>query len=271
MPTLAPNPVSAVAASLAAIRRTAPLVHNITNYVVMNNTANALLAVGASPAMVHAADEVEEFVDISRALVVNIGTLSTPWVTAMRIAADRARERRIPWALDPVGVGATGFRNAVAAELAGRGPAVIRGNASELLALAGRGARTKGVDSAHETEAAIDAAREVARRTGAVAAVTGATDYVTDGTRLATLNNGHPLMARVTGMGCTATALIGAFLAVEPDAFAAAVHGLTVLGVAGEIAAEASPGPGSLQVRLLDALYALDDTALAARARVDVA
>jgi hydroxyethylthiazole kinase len=148
---------------------------------------------------------------------------------------------------------------------------VIRGNASEILALAGTGARTKGVDSAHGAEAAVDAARDLARRTGAVVAVTGATDYVTDGTRLATLNNGHPLMARVTGMGCTATALIGAFLAVEPDALAATVHGLTVLGVAGEIAAEASPGPGSLQTRLLDALYALDDAALAARARIEVA
>ena len=271
MPTLAPNPVSAVAVSLTEIRRTAPLVHNITNYVVMNNTANALLAVGASPAMVHAADEVEEFVAISRALVVNIGTLSPPWVGAMRIAAERARARRVPWALDPVGVGATTFRDAVAADLAGRGPSVIRGNASEILALAGTGARTKGVDSAHGAEAALDAARDLARRTGAVVAVTGATDYVTDGTRLATLNNGHPLMARVTGMGCTATALIGAFLAVEPDALAAAVHGLTVLGVAGEIAAGASAGPGSLQVRLLDALYALDAAALAARARIDVA
>jgi hypothetical protein len=124
MPTLAPNPVSAVAVSLTEIRRTAPLVHNITNYVVMNNTANALLAVGASPAMVHAADEVEEFVAISRALVVNIGTLSPPWVGAMRIAAERARARRVPWALDPVGVGATTFRDAVAS-VVDRAPAVV--------------------------------------------------------------------------------------------------------------------------------------------------
>jgi hydroxyethylthiazole kinase len=271
MVTVTSDPASVTAASLAEIRRTAPLVHNITNYVVMNNTANALLALGASPAMVHAVDEVEEFVGLSRALVVNIGTLSSPWVAAMRAAADRAHRLGVPWALDPVGVGATTFRNTVAADLARRGPAVIRGNASEILALAGTGARTKGVDSTHGTSTALDAARELARRTGAAVAVTGATDYVTDGTRIATLNNGHPLMARVTGMGCTATAVVGAFLAVERDAFSAAVHGLTVLGVAGEIAAERSAGPGSLQLHILDMLHLLDESMIAERARIEFA
>jgi hydroxyethylthiazole kinase len=271
MAAITQDPVSAVAASLAEIRRTAPLVHNITNYVVMNNTANALLALGASPAMVHATDEVEEFVGISRALVVNIGTLSAPWVAAMRAAADRAQRLGVPWALDPVGVGATIFRNTVAADLLHRGPAVVRGNASEILALAGTGARTKGVDSTHGTNTAVDAARELARRTGAAVAITGATDYVTDGNRLATLNNGHPLMARVTGMGCTATAIIGAFLAVERDPFRAAVQGLTVLGVAGEIAAERSAGPGSLQVQILDVLHLLDEVTIAERARIELA
>lgn len=271
MATVTTDPVAAVAAGLAEVRRTAPLVHNITNYVVMNNTANALLALGASPAMVHAVDEVEEFVSIARALVVNIGTLSAPWVAAMRAAADRAHRLGIPWALDPVGVGATAFRNTVAADLVRRGPAVVRGNASEILALAGTGARTKGVDSTHGTHTAIDAARDLASRTGAIVAVTGATDYVTDGARLATLNNGHPLMARVTGMGCTATAIIGAFLAVERDPFRAAVQGLTVLGIAGEVAAERAAGPGSLQVQILDALHLLDDATIAERARVELA
>ena len=271
MVTVTHDPVPAIAVSLAEIRRTGPLVHNITNYVVMNNTANALLAIGASPAMVHAADEVEEFVGISRALVVNIGTLSAPWVAAMRAATDRAQRLGIPWVLDPVGVGATTFRNTVAADLMRRRPSVIRGNASEILALAGAGARTKGVDSTHQANAAIDAARELARRTGAAVAVTGATDYVTDGTRLASLHNGHPLMARVTGMGCTATAIIGAFLAVERDAFRAAVQGLTALGVAGEVAADRSPGPGSLQLQILDALHLLDEATIAERARVELA
>jgi hydroxyethylthiazole kinase len=271
MPTVATDPVAALASSLAEIRRTAPLVHNITNYVVMNNTANALLALGASPAMVHATDEVEEFVGISRALVVNIGTLSAPWIAAMRAAAERAHRLGIPWALDPVGVGATTFRNTVAADLMHRRPAVIRGNASEILALAGAGARTKGVDSTHQANTAVDAARELAHRTGATVAVTGATDYVTDGSRLAALHNGHPLMARVTGMGCTATAIVGAFLAVERDSFRAAVQALTVLGVAGEVAAERSPGPGSLQVQILDALHLLDEATLAERARIELA
>jgi hydroxyethylthiazole kinase len=271
MVTVTTDPAHATGAALAEIRRTAPLVHNITNYVVMNNTANALLALGASPAMVHAADEVEEFVGISRALVINIGTLSAPWVAAMRAAAERAQRLGIPWVLDPVGVGATTFRNTVAADLMQRRPAVVRGNASEILALAGTGARTKGVDSAHGTKTAIDAARDLAGRTGAAIAITGATDYVTDGTRLATLNNGHPLMARVTGMGCTATAIVGAFLAVERDAFRAAVHGLTVLGVAGEMAAERSAGPGSLQMQILDALHGLDDATIAERARIELA
>ena len=270
MPAAIQDLALGAAASLADIRRTAPLVHNITNYVVMNSTANALLAVGASPAMVHAADEVEEFVGISRALVVNIGTLSAPWVAAMRAATGRAQRLGLPWALDPVGVGATSFRNTVAADLAGRGPAAIRGNASEILALAGTGARTKGVDSAHAADAAVDAARELARRTGAVVAVTGATDYVTDGERLAVLANGHPLMARVTGMGCTATAIVGAFLAVADDAFRAAIYGLTVLGVAGEIAAERAAGPGSLQVHLLDALHLLDEPTIGDRARIEI-
>jgi hydroxyethylthiazole kinase len=271
MVTVSTDPAAAVAQSLAEIRRTAPLVHNITNYVVMNNTANALLALGASPAMVHAVDEVEEFVGISRALVVNIGTLSAPWVAAMRAAADRAHRLGIPWALDPVGVGATNFRNTVAADLMRRGPAVIRGNASEILALAGTGVRTKGVDSTHRPSTAIDAARELAHRTGATVAVTGATDYVTDGTRLATLNNGHPLMARVTGMGCTATAVVGAFLAVDRDSFRAAVQGLTVLGVAGEVAADRSAGPGSLQLQILDALHLLDQATITERARIELA
>lgn len=271
MPAATQSPAGAAVASLAEIRRTAPLVHNITNYVVMNNTANALLAVGASPAMVHAADEVEEFVGISRAVVINIGTLSGPWVTAMRAAADRATRLGIPWVLDPVGVGATSFRNTVAGDLTARGPSVIRGNASEILALAGTGARTKGVDSAHATNDAIDAGREIARRSRAVVAITGAADYVTDGTRVATLRNGHPLMARVTGMGCTATAIVGAFLAVDRDAFRATVNGLTVIGVAGELAAELAAGPGSLQVHLLDALHRLDETTLLDRARIELA
>lgn len=256
---------------LARLRASAPLVHNITNYVVMNNTANALLAAGASPAMVHAVEEVADFTAISAALVVNIGTLSEPWVAGMRLAIERARERGIPWVLDPVGAGATPYRTAVAAELAALGPTVIRGNASEILVLAGAsGAGGRGVDATDASDDALAPAQALARRTGALVGMTGATDHVTDGARTVALRNGHPMMARVTGLGCTASALVAACLGVEPDRFAATVAALAALAVAGEIAAEDAPGPGTLQLRLLDALYTLDERTLRDRARLEV-
>ncbi len=257
---------------LQKIRTESPLVHNITNYVVMNNTANALLAAGASPAMVHAVDEVEEFTGISQALVINIGTLSPTWVDAMRLAARRAVQQRIPWVLDPVGAGATRYRTATSAELAAVGPTVIRGNASEIMVLSGAlQAAGKGVDSSHSSDAALAPAKALAQRTGALVAMTGVIDYVTDGERVTAIRNGHPLMARVTGLGCTASALVGAYLGANEDPFAATVGALTVLGVAGEVAAEKSPGPGSLQVNLLDALYTIDQHTFEARARVSPA
>lgn len=256
-------------AVLAAVRTRAPLVHNITNYVVMNNTANALLALGASPAMVHATEEVEEFVALSQALVVNIGTLSTPWIAAMKQAAGTATARNIPWVLDPVGAGATTLRTETAAALARLRPTCIRGNASEILVLAGATAeKTKGVDSTRSSADALAPARQLAQATGAVVAVTGPIDYVTDGARTIALANGHPLMARVTGLGCTATALVGAALAVEPDRLVAVAAGLSHLAIAGEIAAERSPGPGSLQLHLLDALYLLDAPTIARRLKI---
>jgi hydroxyethylthiazole kinase len=265
---LAVELISGVWESLKAVRERAPLVHNITNYVVMNNTANALLAVGASPAMVHAREEVADFASISQALVVNIGTLSAEWVEGMRLAVASARRVGVPWVLDPVGAGATRYRTTTAGELARQGPAVIRGNASEVLAVAGAAGATRGVDSTRSSEDSLEAARQLATSLGTVVAVTGRTDYITDGSRVLAVDNGHALMARVTGMGCTASALVAAFLAVQPDKVLAAAHALVVLGLAGELAAERSPGPGSLQLHLLDALYTLDEATVRARARV---
>ena len=254
---------------LDQIRARKPLVHNITNYVVMNNTANALLALGASPAMVHANEEVEEFVAISAALVVNIGTLSPPWVSAMEKSVRTAVARGTPWVLDPVGAGATTYRTRTSATLAGLHPACIRGNASEIMVLAGATAeKTRGVDTSHGSADALAPSRQLAQATGAVVAVTGATDYVTDGVALIGLSNGHPLMAKVTGLGCTATALVGAALAVEKDRMAAVAAGLSFLAIAGEIAAEKSPGPGSLQLHLLDALYQLDAATIQRRLKI---
>ena len=244
-------------ARVAAVREQAPLVHNITNFVVMNNTANALLALGASPAMVHSLDEVEDFVAISQALVVNIGTLDSQQIAACKLAALRASAVGTPWILDPVGAGATPYRRAAASALARLRPTVIRGNGSEILSLAQQTGQGRGVDSAHGSNMALGAAQLLAAETGAVIAVTGVVDYVTDGAQVVAIENGHLLMTRVTGLGCSATAVIGAFLAVEADALMATVAALATFGVAGEIAAETAWGPGSLQMGLLDTLCLL--------------
>ncbi|MEJ1975771.1 MAG: hydroxyethylthiazole kinase [Acetobacteraceae bacterium] len=259
----------AVARTLAAVRLCRPLVHNITNLVVTNTTANALLALGASPAMVEGADEVEAFVGLSDSLVINLGTMTADRAAAMRLAAHAAADLRRPWVLDPVAVGVLGYRTRLAEDLLRFKPSIIRGNASEILALAGTDAAGRGVDAAASSEAALPVARSLAERTGAVVAVTGAVDYITNGQRVLACRNGHPLMTRVTGMGCTATAIVGACLGVEPDPLAAAAHAMALIGVAGEMAAERCRGPGSLQLELLDALYLLDEAMLSARVRLE--
>jgi hydroxyethylthiazole kinase len=248
-----------VCTNMEKIRRVHPLVHNITNYVVMNFTANVLLALGASPVMAHAREEVEEMVGLANALVVNIGTLSTTWIESMVAAVRAAKGRSIPIVLDPVGAGATRFRTQTALRLLEEArPAVLRGNGSEILALAGGKANTKGVDSATGSGEARQAAIALAKSYGIVVAVTGAEDFVTDGAKTAVISNGHELMSRVTGTGCGASAVTGAFCAVEEDAFAAATGALATFGIAGEIAARGGPGPGSFQINLLDRLYALE-------------
>jgi hydroxyethylthiazole kinase len=260
--------IDLVQAALADLRARRPLVHNITNYVAMGVSANVLLALGASPAMVHALEEVEDFVAISDALVVNIGTLSPPWVDAMGKAVAKARARGKPWVLDPVGCGATPYRTAVAADLAAQAPAVIRGNASEILSLAGNlDAAGKGVDSTAAAEDAAAALSPLARRTGAVVAVTGATDYVGDGTGITAIRSGHALMPLSTAMGCALSAVTAAFCAVRPP-FMAAVAALTVFGAAGAEAAGRCRGPGHLPAELCDALFAMDGDTLARHARL---
>lgn len=271
-----PDAGEAVARTLERLRARVPLVHSITNLVVSNSTANALLAIGASPAMVEAEEECDAFARIADALVINLGTVTAAQARSMRIAARAAREAGTPWVLDPVAVGALQFRSGVAVELLAHGPAAIRGNASEILALDALGDPDcraapdagHGVDSAHATEAALEAACRLALRTGAAVTVSGAVDLCTDGTRLLRISNGHPLMTRVTGLGCTATALIGACLAVEPDALLASAHATVLIGLAGELAAARAAGPGSLQVELLDQLFRLDRATLSAGTRL---
>lgn len=251
------------------IRAQAPVVHSITNHVVMNTTANALLAIGASPIMAHARGEVEEMVGIASALVLNIGTLSDDWLEAMILAGRAARRRGIPIVLDPVGAGATAYRTASARRiLAEVAPGIVRGNPSEIRALALGDGATRGVDSVHGSEESLAAARALSEAHACVVSMSGETDFIVGGSEIARVGNGVPLMSRVTGMGCTASALTAAFAAVTPSPFLAAVQGMAALGVAGEIAAERAPGPGSFQVHLLDALGALRSEDLERRARI---
>ena len=257
-------------ADLAAIRERKPLVHQITNYVVMNETANATLALGALPVMAHAREEVEEMAAAASALVLNIGTLSPPWVEAMLAAGRAANAAGVPVVLDPVGAGATSYRTEAARRLLDAVEiAVVRGNAAEVATLAGREAEIRGVESIAASDSAAELARAAAEELGSVVAVTGAVDYVSDAERTLAVENGDPLLATITGSGCMSTAMTGCFLAVRSgDPLAAATEALVAFGVAGEDAARDAKGPGSFHAALYDALYALDPQTLDERTRV---
>lgn len=254
-------------AYLAQMRETAPLVHNITNFVAMNVMANVLLAIGASPAMVHARVEVAEFAGLAQALTVNIGTADPEWGAAMEEAGAVMADNGRPWVMDPVGVAATAFRRDLSNRLIGLKPTVIRGNASEILTLAGLESAARGVDAGDAVSDAEEAARQLAGRTGGVVAVSGPVDYVTDGTRGYRVENGHEMMGRITVMGCSLNGVIAAFCVDQPvlEATAAA---LACYGLAGEIAAQSAKGPGSFQVAFLDALYGLSPEEATKGARI---
>ncbi len=255
--------------SLQRLRERKPLVHQITNYVVMNETANATLALGALPVMAHAREEVEEMVALAGALVINIGTLSPAWVEAMLAAGRAANARGIRVVLDPVGAGATRYRTDTAKRILEEVEvAVLRGNAGEVATLVGVTAEVRGVESIGGAGDPAGLARSAARTLGVVAAVTGPVDHVSDGERVAAIANGHPLLAAITGTGCMSSAITGCFLAVADAPFDAAVDALVAFGVAGEDAARDAKGPGSFHVALYDALAALDPDTLDGRARV---
>jgi len=259
-----------IAEALQKVREKSPLVHNITNYVAMNNTANALLAIGASPVMAHATDEVEDMVGIASSLVINMGTLSEKWVEAMILAGKKATERAIPIVFDPVGVGATAYRTQVAQQIINEcKPTIIRGNASEIMALYNSNVKTKGVDSTVSSNAALDSAKLLAKSTNAVVVVSGKTDFITDGDKIMTIGNGNKIMAKVTGMGCTATAIVGAFAGAEEDLFTATTSAMAIMGIAGEIAAEKSEGPGSMQMNFIDELYKISGADLKQRLKTN--
>jgi hydroxyethylthiazole kinase len=262
--------VRAVWDDVERIRAGRPLIHNITNYVAMNLTANALLALGASPVMAQAPEEAGEMAGIAQALVLNIGTLSRPWVESMRLAAAAAKAKGIPIVLDPVGAGATRYRTETALGLLDSfRPGIVRGNASEILALVLAEAATKGVDSRRDSADALDAARALAGRFGAVVSISGPVDIIVGGSDILRVANGHPLMPRVTGLGCTASALTAAFAAVNASPFLAAAHAMAVMGIAGEMAAQGAAGPASLEVRFIDALYAMKEDDIRSRLKME--
>ena len=251
------------------IRSQAPLIHNITNYVVMNTTANALLAIGASPVMAHAIEEVEEMAGHAQALVINIGTLSASWIEAMIKAGKAASRLKIPVVFDPVGSGATQFRKACAQKIIQEiHPTIIRGNASEIKSLLRSGRDAKGVDSRHTPDEVFDVACELSQGAGCVVSVSGPVDLIVEGDRVVRVHNGHAMMSKVTGMGCTASAITGAFAAVNPAPFLAAAHAMALMGIAGEMAAERSLGPGSFQLNFLDTLYGIQSSDIKTRLKM---
>jgi hydroxyethylthiazole kinase len=256
--------------TLRELRERKPLVHQITNYVVMNETANATLALGALPVMAHAREEVEEMVALASALVLNIGTLSEHWIEAMLLAGGAASARGIPVVLDPVGAGATAYRTDTARRiLEDVRVTVLRGNPGEVATLVGADAEVRGVESIASGLEPAELAREAGRQLGIVASVTGSVDHVSDGERVLAVANGHPLLAAVTGTGCMSSALTGCFLAVKPEEpLEAAAEALAAFGIAAEDAAAGADGPGTFHARLYDALAALDPDTLDGRARI---
>lgn len=253
------NRAANIFSDIQRIREKSPLIHNITNYVVMNNTANALLALGASPVMAHSIDEVEDIVKISSGLVINIGTLSEKWIESMERAMIAANEKNIPVVLDPVGSGATKYRTETSLRLMRIGkPGIIRGNASEIASIKQHMfSITKGVDSSIKSTSAVDEAKGIALDYNCIVVISGDIDIITDGYDVEFVKNGHPMMPKVTGLGCTATALVAAFAAVNGDYLSASLNAMAVMGIAGEITAEISNGPGSFQMNFLDVLYNL--------------
>ena len=257
-----------------SVRAQAPLVHNITNWVVINFNANVLLAMGASPVMAHACEEAADMANIAQALVLNIGTLTADNVKAMLLAQKQAHNRAIPVVLDPVGAGATPYRNQALSEIIQAGPpSIIRGNGSEIMSVAGLSVTTKGVDSVMASDQSLEAALALAKRIEGVVCVSGETDYIIDAHgQVAMLRNGDVWMTQVTGVGCSATALIGAFAAVQPDAWRATTAAMAYWGVVGKVAAEQTralgAGVGTYATKLLDVTQNLDEQTFVQRLNI---
>ncbi len=243
---------------LDRLRERTPLVQSITNAVVTNFTANVLLAVGAAPAMTDIPTEAGPFARIASGVLLNLGTPQAEQREAMIEAATAANEVGTPWVLDPVAVGSLPVRTALAAELLALRPTIVRGNASEIIALAGLGAGGRGVDSTDSVDSAIEAATAIARSSGAVVAISGPTDVITDGERIVRCSNGHPWLTLVTGGGCALGAVFAAFASLDDDRLLTTVAATSVYTVAAQLAAAESRGPGSFAPAFLDRLHLLD-------------
>jgi hydroxyethylthiazole kinase len=257
--------------NLNTIREKKPLIHSITNFVVMNETANATLCIGALPIMSHAAEEVEEMVGIASALVLNIGTLTPDWIDAMELAAKRANQKRIPVILDPVGAGATRLRIESSKRLLENTKiSIVRGNLGELAALIGVKSEVRGVESIGASETPQQVAARFSATYGCTAAITGVVDVISDGKRTAKINNGHTLMGKVVGTGCMSNVIIASFAAVDEDPYSATVSGLISFGIAGELAAEVSGNkPGTFHTELYNALYTITAEDVISRAKIE--
>jgi hydroxyethylthiazole kinase len=237
-------------------RTRSPLVHCMTNEVVQTFTANVLLAIGASPAMVIDADEAPQFAAVADALLINVGTLTQSRALAMRSAVESVCAHQKPWTLDPVAVGALNLRTEFCHQLLALRPAAIRGNASEILALAGMSQGGRGVDTTDTAAAALPAAQALARQISTIVAVTGEVDYVTDGHRTVMIPGGSSLMTKVVGTGCALSAVVAASCALPGDRLDNVAAACAMMKRAGSLASENSGGPGSFVAAFLDALYA---------------
>jgi hydroxyethylthiazole kinase len=270
-----------ISEALCSIREINPLVHHITNYVTVNDCANITLAIGGSPVMADDINEVRDMVSLASSFVINIGTLNSRTVEAMVEGGKRANELNIPVVLDPVGAGATPYRTEVAKRIMEEiRISVIRGNLSEIKTLYGVNAKIKGVDSGdaidenvQELEKAKELAKDLAKRLDTVIAITGAVDIITDGNTLYTVHNGHKIMSKITGTGCMCTSIIGSYLGVTDSNLTAALSGVVSMGIAGEIAYESlcgnNEGTGTLKVKMIDAIYNLNEKVIVERGKIN--
>lgn len=261
------NEFDLIQRDLIRIKKQEPLIHNICNLVVMNFVANSLLALGASPIMAHAAQEMVDIAALADVLVLNIGTLDKIWLQSMLCAQQHVNHAHKPIVLDPAGVGASALRQDAVRRLLSNGVTVLKGNAAEILSIAGISVQSSGVDSKQGSEEALIAAHAVSHQYNCIVIISGCIDYVVEKNKLLAIHGGDPIMKCITGMGCMASAAVGAFLAVNTDYFSASSYAMKAIAVAGETAIKQANGPGSMVACLLDQLYTMHVLTLSEKQR----